>query len=156
MTANGYVDDKPKRKDKNEPLVLADAGQRFLAYIIDSVLTGIVSNVISGVLSFFYLGETNDDSYIYTMLLLSLLLTLSYHALLPVAWDGQTVGKRALNIRIVRLNGEPITLWSMVLRNVFGYWLSGLVMWLGFLWILFDEQKQGWHDKIAGTVVVKD
>lgn len=146
---------KPKRKLKDKSRALAGAGQRFGAYIIDTILMGVVSNIISGSMTVFYRGETNSDSYIYTMLLLTMLLTLTYHALLPVIWDGQTVGKRALNIRIVRLNGHPITLWSMILRNVIGYWLSGTFMSLGFLWILFDERNQGWHDKLAGTIVVR-
>jgi uncharacterized RDD family membrane protein YckC len=41
-----------------------------------------------------------------------------------------------------------------VLRLI-GYFISGIVIWVGFLWILFDANKQGRHDKIAGTYVVK-
>ncbi len=50
--------------------------------------------------------------------------------------------------------GKKPTLIQFVLRYV-SYFLS-CIFFLGFIWIAFDKKKQGWHDKIAGTVVVKD
>ena len=66
-----------------------------------------------------------------------------------------TPGKLAIGARIVdaRTGGKP-SVGQFILRY-FGYFLSSLPLGLGFLWVAFDRRKQGWHDKIAGTVVVR-
>ena len=66
-----------------------------------------------------------------------------------------TPGKLLLSARIVdaRTGAEP-TPRQCALRYV-GYYLSGLVLGLGFLWVAFDRRKQGWHDKLADTVVIR-
>ena len=66
---------------------------------------------------------------------------------------GQTPGKILLRLRVVQATGEPMTFGIAFLRWV-GYLISKLALYLGFIWIAFDRRKQGWHDKIAGTVVV--
>jgi len=66
---------------------------------------------------------------------------------------GQTPGKMLLGLRVVQATGEPMTFGLAFLRWV-GYLISKLVVYLGFIWIAFDHRKQGWHDKIAGTIVV--
>ena len=114
----------------------------------------IVSSPIVMIVTSFVRAD-DPQAITWTTFLLSILLQLTYFALIPVIWDGQTVGKRMMSIRIVRLNGEPITFWSMFLRNFLGYTISGAVFSLGYIWILFDDRKQGWHDKIANTVVVR-
>lgn len=65
---------------------------------------------------------------------------------------GQTPGKRLMGVRIVRTNGERVRLGNALLRHL-AYILSGL-LFLGYLWILFDNRRQGWHDKLGGTIVV--
>ena len=51
--------------------------------------------------------------------------------------------------------GQPLTLNQSVIRYL-GYFASTIVLGLGFIWIAFDGKKQGWHDKMAGSVVVRD
>jgi uncharacterized RDD family membrane protein YckC len=64
-----------------------------------------------------------------------------------------TPGKIALRARIVDARtGDTLTLRQSVLRYL-GYFVSLLPLGLGYLWVAFDPRKQGWHDKIAGTVV---
>ncbi|MGD0274705.1 MAG: RDD family protein [Syntrophales bacterium] len=70
-----------------------------------------------------------------------------------IGTTGQTPGKMFMGLRVVQQNGDPMTFGLAFLRWV-GYIISGLCFYLGFLWILFDYRKQGWHDKIAGTVVI--
>jgi uncharacterized RDD family membrane protein YckC len=68
---------------------------------------------------------------------------------------GATPGKMALGIRVVCLEtGEAPPLGMAVLRYL-GYILSAIPLGLGFLWAAWDPRKQGWHDKIADTVVVR-
>jgi uncharacterized RDD family membrane protein YckC len=70
-------------------------------------------------------------------------------------WRGQTPGMMLLGLRVAReSDGTPPGLARSILRYV-GYLVSGFVLLIGFIWIAFDSRKQGWHDKIAGTVVVR-
>lgn len=66
-----------------------------------------------------------------------------------------TPGKMIVYARVVDARtGEPITFWQGALRYL-GYFVSMVPLFLGILWVAFDPRKQGWHDKIAGTVVVR-
>jgi uncharacterized RDD family membrane protein YckC len=69
---------------------------------------------------------------------------------------GATPGKIAVSAKIVdaRSGGRPST--ARLVARFFAYIASGLPLFLGFVWIAIDRRKQGWHDKIAGTVVVYD
>lgn len=66
---------------------------------------------------------------------------------------GQTVGKYVLGVRVVRLDGKPMTYWDGVQRW-FGYLASLIPLGLGFFWVIIDDRRQSFHDKIAGTCVV--
>jgi uncharacterized RDD family membrane protein YckC len=67
-----------------------------------------------------------------------------------------TPGKIAIGARIVdaRTGGRPST--SQLIGRYFGYYVSMIPLCLGLIWVAFDARKQGWHDKLAGTVVIKD
>ena len=68
---------------------------------------------------------------------------------------GNTPGKMAIGATIVdaRTGGKP-TVTQFIIRYV-GYYLSLVVLFLGYIWVGIDARKQGWHDKLAGTVVVR-
>jgi uncharacterized RDD family membrane protein YckC len=71
-------------------------------------------------------------------------------------YQGATPGKIAIAARIVDAEtGAPPSTARLVIR-LFAYIVSALPLCLGFLWIALDRRKQGWHDKIAGTVVIPD
>jgi uncharacterized RDD family membrane protein YckC len=66
-----------------------------------------------------------------------------------------TPGKMAIGARIVDAqSGEAPTARQLVVRYL-GYYVSTIPLLLGFVWVAFDPRKQGWHDKMAGTVVVR-
>ena len=129
----------------------AEPGARLIAYIIDVLIItgvtvlltiiGVVSLVILPIISvLFWLG--------------ALLFGLAYF---PYFWakDGQTIGNRQMRIRVVRdVDGGPVSMGSAILRLV-GYWISGAVFYIGYIWIFVDQRRRGWMDLIAGTVVVK-
>jgi uncharacterized RDD family membrane protein YckC len=86
-----------------------------------------------------------------------------YHLQLPVLavygaimWKtrGSTIGGIVFDLRVVRLDGREVD-WETAIVRALSCFLSLAVVGLGFFWIAFDEQKQAWHDKIAGTVVVR-
>jgi uncharacterized RDD family membrane protein YckC len=66
---------------------------------------------------------------------------------------GQTPGKAFLGLRVVTTEGRPLRLGQSV-RRLAGYWFSALPLFAGFLWVLIDDERRGWHDKFAGTQVV--
>jgi hypothetical protein len=77
-----------------------------------------------------------------------------YFTAFLVLWQGQTPGKRLTGVRVLRLNGAPITWWMAFER--FGGYAAGLATGLlGFLQIYWDGNRQAIHDKVAETVVVK-
>ncbi len=67
---------------------------------------------------------------------------------------GQTPGKMLLGLRVIQASGEKMTFGVAFLRWV-GTLVSGLFLSLGYLWIAIDGKKQGWHDKIAATLVIR-
>jgi len=70
-------------------------------------------------------------------------------------WRGQTPGMMLLGLRVAReADGTNPGLVRSILRYV-GYFISWIALAIGFIWVAFDRRKQGWHDKIAGTVVVR-
>ena len=67
---------------------------------------------------------------------------------------GATPGKLALALKVVDArSGQPPSTGRLVVRFL-AYFVSAMPLYLGFLWIAIDRRKQGWHDKIAGTVVI--
>ncbi len=132
--------------------------RRAVAFLIDNVLLNTAATLVM-MIGLIAVGVEADPidtgtgplfvAYYGTAGLMNLFYFTYFHGT-----TGQTVGKRILGLRVVRLSGEPMTLGAAFLRWV-GYIVSGLVFYLGFLWIAFDARKQGWHDKIAGTCVVR-
>ncbi|MDX2030170.1 MAG: RDD family protein [Blastocatellia bacterium] len=70
--------------------------------------------------------------------------------------DGRSFGKRFIGLRVARIDGAPIDYRTAILRHLVGYPLALLTLGIGMLWILWDEQQQGLHDKMAKTIVVAD
>lgn len=67
-----------------------------------------------------------------------------------------TPGKMALRLKIVDAEtGQPVSTGRLIGRYL-GYYLSIIPLLLGLIWVGIDRKKQGWHDKLAGTVVVRD
>jgi uncharacterized RDD family membrane protein YckC len=73
-----------------------------------------------------------------------------------VMWKlrGSTVGGIVFDLQVVRLDDRPVD-WETAIIRALGCFLSLAVIGLGFFWIAFDSGKQAWHDKIAGTAVVR-
>ena len=121
-------------------------GTRFLAILIDIIGLGIVSGILTSIL---YRGDTTAGGGLQT------LLGIAYYCYFWSSYGkGQTIGMRALNIKVVKTDGSYLDLVGAFLRYI-GLIISCLAFFIGVLWVAFDANKQGWHDKIAGTYVVK-
>lgn len=126
--------------DRSRPR--ASFGRRLLALLLDSVLIGVVGTVL-----ILLLGDVAGQG-------LNIGLGAGYFIALEGSPSGQTIGKRALGIRVIDLDtGGPVGYGRAAIRYV-GRIVSGFVFALGYLWMLWDGQKQTWHDKMASTVVV--
>ena len=144
--------------------------QRFAAYLIDAIIVAIVVGILDALIivaGSALLSKIEGDfstmmavnvSPMLIAYLLDLALTVAYYGYFW-ATTGQTLGKRVMQIKVVKTDGStlystPLT-WNDALARSAGYILSGLAGGLGFLWALWDNDDQTWHDKMAGTSVIK-
>ncbi len=71
-------------------------------------------------------------------------------------YKSATPGKMILKLRIVDADSGDKPSTAQFIGRYFSYYLSTIPLMLGFIWVAFDQRKQGWHDKLAGTVVIKE
>jgi uncharacterized RDD family membrane protein YckC len=81
------------------------------------------------------------------------LLWIAYH---PLMWKtkGTTIGGIICGLKLVRLDDRPID-WGVAIVRCLTAFMSMFLAGLGFLWVAFDDERQSWHDKVAGTTLVK-
>lgn len=135
--------------------------QRFAAMLIDFIIILIPVFVISTIYALSLsqselLSISRRETTLNIPSWLSLvvdLLGLAYFYVLTLN-GGQTLGKRAMRIKIIRLDGQKPDWITSALRQFLGYTLSTIPFLLGFIWAGWDAQKQAWHDKLARTLVV--
>jgi uncharacterized RDD family membrane protein YckC len=117
-------------------------GERFVALLIDVIIVGIAGAVARAIFST-GLGVA-----------VSLVIGVAYYTYF---WSstGQTLGKMAMNLKVVKADGSGLVdIGGGVIRYV-GYIISGIPLFLGYFWVLWDGKHDAWHDKIAGTKVIK-
>ncbi len=100
------------------------------------------------------LGHTTEMTrgFIFLYYLAVILLAIIYFSYF-IGYTGQTPGKMLFGLYVIRANGENMNFRRAFIRWL-GYIISGMVFYLGFLWAIFDRRKQGWHDKLAGSIVI--
>jgi len=138
-------------------VIYAGFWRRFLAFFIDILIVETIGFLVS--LFFGQVGRLSSDSIGFNLsgtpanILYILVLVVD---ILLTGKFGQTPGKMISKIRVVKVGtGSHPNYVEAFLRELIGKFISTLAFLLGFLWMLWDPQKQTWHDKIAGTVVVK-
>lgn len=129
----------------------AGFGVRFVARVIDSVLVGAIYVVILFVILIFV--KIPKLSYSSVMAIKEILFI--FYSILFLALDSTMPGKAFLGMKVTDYEGEPLTFNTAVIRS-FASLLSGLILGLGYLMILSDEEKhRALHDRIARTLVVR-
>jgi uncharacterized RDD family membrane protein YckC len=143
------------------PVAVASPGSyagfwiRVVGYIIDGIILAIIGGIFSVPLGVNY-SDVNSLSTASARASngIDLLLSLVYFVGLWT-YMGGSIGQRILGMRVVdAATGQPIGLGKAVVRWL-GLLLSFFVCFIGVIWVAFDPRKQGWMDKIAGTVVVR-
>lgn len=134
--------------------MIATAKDRFLAFLIDLVVLIIVSILIGILTNSFLSASSSYQDFRFYIQNINNLVGVLYFVLLTYL-NQATIGKKILGLKVVTLQRTKPSFLTVIIREVVGKFVSTIVLLLGFVWILFDKDKQGWHDKIAGTIVVK-
>ncbi len=132
---------------------LASPGKRLGAYLLDLLVPVLAVFLI---LVVWGLGaSTGSDAGAGVGALLGFGLFIAYVIWALVLFGrGTTPGKNLLGMRVVKEDGRNAGFLTMLIREWIGKAISGLILSLGFLWILFDRDNQGWHDKLMSTYVI--
>ena len=136
---------------------------RLIAFIIDGFIISLFGGLITFIISlvadidltlsnehFSVVSETTSAILAITLVFLEFI----YFGFLWGTY-GKTIGMSIFNIKVVRTGGDQVGFFRAGLRGTVGYWVSGLIFGLGFIWALFDFNRQAWHDKLFDTIVVK-
>jgi uncharacterized RDD family membrane protein YckC len=148
----------------NGPAPGVSYGSRFgrlIASWVDGFIAAIVIGLPYAIATAVLFRTSGSSSAAGTgagMIFLVLILVIIVAGVLWKPWfwshGGQTPAYKMLGLRVVRASdGGPLGMGQAIGREL-GYIVSGFVFYLGFVWILFDGKRQGWHDKLAGTVVI--
>jgi uncharacterized RDD family membrane protein YckC len=132
---------------------------RFLALFLDGIIIGVVSSALAPILGVGQIVTTTTGAgavqinYTYNALgtLLGLLYFIGFWS-----FRGQTPGMIPFRLRVVRAADGSRPDWIVSLLRYVGLIISIIPLFLGLIWAAFDSRKQGWHDKIAGTLVIRD
>lgn len=149
----------PAGADPVTGALLARWGRRAAAWFVDLMVLGFALWVADSALVF-----TTDDSWTDEITVAVLLFGPPLYQWLMIGWSGQTLGKAALGIRVVRSEdadrvsypralGRASSLWVFW---TFGWLLLGVPLLLAYLWPLWNTRNQTLYDKMASTIVVKD
>ena len=86
--------------------------------------------------------------------LFSFAVSIAYYVIFT-GYCGQTPGKMALRIKVIRRDGSSLSYGRAAFREIPAKFISGIIFGIGYLMVAFDEQKQGLHDRMADTYVIK-
>lgn len=141
-------------------LSLAGMANRMLAFVLDSLITGLLSTALVIVFAFAALVIQNETATILIIaaaILLLFALRWGYFIIFELIWHGQTPGKKALRIKVVREDGRPVSFGVSFLRNIMrivdalpGAYAVGLIS------IFVSEGEKRVGDIVAGTIVVRE
>jgi len=124
-------------------------GRRFIAALIDGIIITVFSFLVGIVLGL--AGANAQGALSYAV---GLLLGIGYYVFYQSS-AGQTLGKKVLGIKVVDAQGNKPTAITFFLREIIGKAVSGIILGIGYLMVLWDGKKQALHDKIASTYVVR-
>ena len=132
---------------------------RFVAYGIDGAIVAFIQ-ILLGLLfdSLVDFSATLSNQGQVAMTVVSGLLSISIsfcYGIFFIGYCGQTPGKMLVRVKVIRTDGSAMTYGQAFLREVLGKFVSGILLGIGYLMVAFDSQKQGLHDKIADTYVIK-
>lgn len=142
-------------EDKGSSIKLVSIGRRVGAAVIDIIIVFILFLILALPPIALWTSEKIPKALSISLFLVGGLFVIWGYPTFFVWKYGATFGKKIVGIKVIDINGQPITFRQAFARECLGKSISSLFYYLGFLWILWDKKHQGWHDKIAKTLVVK-
>lgn len=129
----------------------------FWMRVVATMLDGLIVFVLQFALSFLLAAAGSaagigDISGL--IMLFGYVLSFAYYIVFT-GYCGQTPGKMALRIKVIRTDGSQISYGRAAFREVVAKFISGIILGIGYLMVAFDEQKQGLHDRMSDTYVIK-
>jgi len=119
---------------------------RFVAYFIDGIIVGVIQGIFTLIF-----GRSGTGAVINSII--SILIFLVYYIWIQ-SRNGQTLGKKLMGIQVIKVDGRPVTVVTLLLREIIGKAISALIIFIGFL-MAAGPKKRALHDYMAGTVVVR-
>ena len=132
----------------------AGFGLRYGAWMFDFLITLIAMMVFTFAVTAYFRRSVIGSNYDLLIVAGLTILIVVLNFVVFAGATGQSLGMKILGIHIVRVDGEQFSRKDAVIRHLVGYPLSMMVFFLGFMWMLWDPRQQGWHDKLARTIVV--
>jgi len=133
-----------------ENVVHSGFGKRFMAFFLDYFIVSMIGVLLYYIVQTFVMQSLEEGSLSYFMYVTAFF----YFILLESSFLQATCGKLIFKIKVVNENGSSLSLLNSVGR-FFGKLLSAFILGLGFIMVLFTKNKQGLHDKLANTYVIK-
>jgi len=127
---------------------------RVVATLVDAFIVFIIQFVLGFLLAMAGLAAGTGEEVSGLVMLLGYVISFAYYIVFT-GYCGQTPGKMALRIKVIRTDGSEIGYGKAAFREIIGKFLSGIILGIGYLMVAFDEQKQGLHDKMSDTYVIK-
>ncbi len=151
---SGWAPPTPTRSGPMAGVHYAGFWVRFLAFVLDAIILGVISAALTPIVGSQVTITGSTYTINYTANAYSALIGLVYFVGLW-SWRGQTIGMIPFGMQVVGVaDGKKIDPLRAILRYV-GFIIAAIPLLLGLVWAAFDARKQGWHDKIAGTVVIR-
>ncbi len=134
---------------------LAGLASRLFACLLDGLVMAVLSGLVMGFFTVWAFLQKNDEIAKTGVPLGLFAVFFGYHLFLEWLWNGRTLGKAILNIRVVRNNGQAIGFWESLGRNLLrlvDVYASGI----GLLCMMFNRSEKRFGDFVAGTIVIND
>lgn len=133
-------------------------GPRLAATLIDGAMVGFLGFMLAFVVGFIamftkMINPVQSNGVLELLTIACLLVFSIFYYIGFWTTDGQTMGMTIVGLKVIRTDGSQLSVGRALLRYI-GYIFSASLLSIGFLWVAFDPKRQGWHDKLAGTLVV--
>lgn len=137
-------------EQEHSSMYYAGFWMRFWSYLVDLLMISSLNRLI--VHPFYSDLPTFGGPFTSFALITSAMMYIYFVIMTKIF--GQTLGKMIFGLKVVSANGRPLSWLDIVFREVIGRFISKTVFMLGYIFVAFTKKKQGWHDKVADTIVL--
>lgn len=136
-----------------EEFKYASFKDRLIAFCIDVLISYLLSLLLEQI----WMGSSRWFSIVADENIISYVIDLicgPVYFILMFYYFEATIGSMIMKIRLVSESGTKAFLWQIAFRETIGKLISGIILGYGYFWIIADKRNQGFHDKMAKTIVI--